>query len=266
MKAHDAKALQVARLVQQREQPELAILFGSRARGDHDETRSDIDIMLVQAVEPCDADKKSAEFAALKASQAAYGREVPVELVWRTLGRFRYNRRYVNSVESRAVHDGVIMPRDPNQYGSSNYEDAETDYEYDWTGYEERLRYANAHLYGFTLLAENNADDLVIGQQAQNALEHALKALLEAHGAPYHNTHDVGELLGNVRHRDRELREFSLAIQPDIYSEYAGRRGYYSERSNPALTEQDDYREKTVDDAELIINRAVAVREQTRPE
>ena len=50
VKARDAKALQVARLVQQRERPELAILFGSRARGDHNETRSDIDIMLVQAV------------------------------------------------------------------------------------------------------------------------------------------------------------------------------------------------------------------------
>ena len=146
MKAHDAKALHVARLVQQREQPELAILFGSRARGDHDDTRSDIDIMLVQAAEPGDADKKSAESAALIASLDAYGREVPVELVWRTLGQFRHNRRYVNSLESRAVRDGVIMPRDANRHDSSNYEDAETDYEYDWAGYEDRLRYANAHL------------------------------------------------------------------------------------------------------------------------
>ena len=54
MKTHDAKALRVAQLVQQREQPELAILFGSRARGDHDEAQSDIDIMLVQAVAPGD--------------------------------------------------------------------------------------------------------------------------------------------------------------------------------------------------------------------
>ena len=262
MKAHDAKALHVARLVQQREQPELAILFGSRARGDHDDTRSDIDIMLVQAAEPGDADKKSAESAALIASLDAYGREVPVELVWRTLGQFRHNRRYVNSLESRAVRDGVIMPRDANRHDSSNYEDAETDYEYDWAGYEDRLRYANAHLYSFTLLAENDADDLVIGQQAQNALEHALKALLEAHGAPYRNTHDIGELLGNVRHHDPELSELSLAIPPDIYAEYAGRRGYAQNRSNPLLTAQVDYQSKTVDDVEFIINRAVAVRER----
>ena len=114
MQHHDPKALQVAKAVQQREQPELVILFGSRARGDYEELKSDIDVMLVQAAEPRGTDQKSAESAALKASQATYGREVPVELVWRTLDEFRHNRRYINSVETRAVRDGVIMPRDPN--------------------------------------------------------------------------------------------------------------------------------------------------------
>lgn len=263
VKARDAKALQVARLVQQRERPELAILFGSRARGDHDETRSDIDIMLVQAVAPGEADREAATTAAVTASKKAYGREVPVQLVWRTLDEFRHNRRYVNSLESRAVRDGVIMPKDPGRQGSSPYEDEQTEYEYDWTTYDERLRHANAHLYSFTLLAENNADDLVIGQQAQNSLEHALKALLEAHDAPYRNTHDIGELLGNVRHCDPELSEYSLAIPPDIYTEYAGRQGYRLARTNPLLTAQEEYTLKTVDDVEFIINRAVQVREQT---
>lgn len=259
----DAKALQVAQLVRQRERPALVILFGSRARGDHDETRSDIDIMLVQAVAPGEADREAATTAAVTASKKTYGREVPVQLVWRTLDEFRHNRRYVNSLETRAVRDGVIMPKDPGRQGSSPYEDEQTEYEYDWTAYDERLRYANAHLYSFTLLAENNAADLVIGQQAQNALEHALKALLEAHDAPYRNTHDIGELLGNVRHHDPELNEYSLAILPDIYTEYAGRQGYRLARTNPLLTAQEEYTSKTVDDVEFIINRAVQVREQT---
>lgn len=264
MRNRDAKALQVAQLVQQHEQPELAILFGSRARGDHDEARSDIDIMLVQAAEPCDADKKSATAAAAKVSLAAYGRAVPVQLIWRTLDEFRHNRRYVNSIETRAVRDGVIMPRDPDRYGSSNYEDEQTEYEYNWTAYDERLRYANAHLLVFIDTVELGRDDIVVGQQAQNALEHALKALLEAHAAPYRNTHDIGELLGNVRHHDRELSAFSLAIPPDIYTEYAGRQGYRLARSNPLLTSQENYLSKTVGDVEIIINRAVQVREQAQ--
>ena len=66
-------------------------------------------------------------------AEKAYGREVTVQLVWRTLEEFRHNRRYVNSVETNAVRDGIIMPQDPNEHGSSRYEDAETEYEYDWT-------------------------------------------------------------------------------------------------------------------------------------
>ena len=52
MKDYDARALRVARVVQERAQPEFAILFGSRARGDHDELTSDIDVMLVLDAEP----------------------------------------------------------------------------------------------------------------------------------------------------------------------------------------------------------------------
>ena len=37
MQRHDPKALRIAKAVQQREQPELVILFGSRARGDREE-------------------------------------------------------------------------------------------------------------------------------------------------------------------------------------------------------------------------------------
>ena len=50
-------------------------------------------------------------------ARAAYGRDVPVQLVWRTLDEFRHNRRYVNSVETNAVRDGVFMSQDPEPAG-----------------------------------------------------------------------------------------------------------------------------------------------------
>ena len=110
MQHHDPKALHIAKAVQRRERPEIVILFGSRARGDHEELLSDIDVMLVQATEPDDAIQKAAADAAARVARETYGREVPVELVWRTTEEFRHNRRYVNSVETQAVKDGIVMP------------------------------------------------------------------------------------------------------------------------------------------------------------
>ena len=75
MRHHDPKALRIAKAVQQREQPELVILFGSRARGDHEELLSDIDVMLVQAAEPDDAIQKAAADAAARVAWETYGRE-----------------------------------------------------------------------------------------------------------------------------------------------------------------------------------------------
>ena len=266
MESYDSRALQVAQLVKRREQPELAILFGSRARGDHDALKSDIDIMLVLAAEPDTAGKQLADAAARNAAQAAYGREVPVQLVWRTLETFRHNRRYTNSVETSAIREGIIMPRVKNEYHASQYEDDETEYEYNWTSYDNRIRHAEAHMASFILTVEHGQNDLVIGQQAQNALEHGLKALLEAHGARYRNTHNIGELLGNARHNDPELRDFRLGSQPDIYTEYEGEREYREVRRHPMLTEQPDYLSRTVADVEYIINRAKAVRARWQTE
>ena len=260
----DPKARQVAQLVQRREQPELAVLFGSRARGDHNELESDIDVLLVLPAEPDESGKRAADRAAWAAAQAAYGRAVPVQLVWRTLESFRHNRRYTNSVETNAMREGFVMPRNPDQYRAADYEDEETEYEYSWTNYDNRMLHAESHLSAFILSVEHNQNDLVIGQQAQNALEHGLKALLEAHGAPYRGTHQIGELLGNVRRHDPELRDFRLSIPPDIYTEYAGESAYHERRRHPLLTAQDDYRNRTVADVQLIINRARSVHDQRR--
>lgn len=260
MAHHDALALQVAQQVRQREQPELAILFGSRARGDHDERTSDIDIMLVTTAEP-DADgKQSASRAAAAAAQAAYGRAVPVQLVWRALPTFRHNRRYANSVETGAMQEGIIMPRDPDRYNAADYEDESTAYEYNWTNYDNRMLHAELHLDMLQSAYAAGKHDLMIGQQAQNALEHGLKALLEAHGARYRNTHDIGELLGNVRRHDPAMRDFRLSIPPEIYTEYEGRGEYQEARQQPLLTEQPDFLRRTVADAQFIISRAQTVR------
>ncbi len=259
--ACDQRALSVARAVHQRERPHATILFGSRARGDHDEYRSDIDIMLLRDWVPDGESQWPVQEWVEGIAQAAYGREVPVQLVWRTLDQFRHNRRYVNSVETNAVRDGVFMPLDPKQGDSSCYEDEETEYEYDWTPYNERLRHAEAHLTAFQDLADLGRIDLLIGQQAQNALEHAMKALLEAHSVVCRSTYDISYLLERIRKIDPGMREFNVSLSPDIYTEYDWTRDYGLPRRQLLLTDQPDYRQRTVADAQRIINRAREVRQ-----
>ena len=261
MNRYDARALQVARRVRERERPELTILFGSRARGDYDELKSDIDVMLVQAEEPTAGGAAAATRAAERDTTDIYGRDVPVELVWRTLKEFRHNRRYINSIETQAIKQGVVMPRDPSEHSPSNYEDENTGYDYDWSIYSQRLRHAELYLEHFLKEVDQNSPDLILGRDAQAALEHGLKALLEAHGVPYRRVHNIGELLGNVRRADQEMGDFALAIPPDVYSEYAGDL-VYSRRRQPELSSYPDYAELTRAAVEHIINRARDLRGQ----
>ena len=118
------------------------------------------------------------------------------------------------------------MTQNPEEYHNRDADDEEAEYEYDWTPYDERMRHAEAHLEAFVLCVENGMNDLIIGQQAQNTLEHGMKALLEAHrvALPAHPQHraSAGTL---VRHIDPELREFAISIAPDIYTQVRRRAG-----------------------------------------
>lgn len=257
----DPRALPVALAAFDTSEAELVILFGSRARGDYQEQSSDIDVMLVQAREPDPIRKSAIAEVAATAAANAYGYPVPVQLVWRTLDEFRFNRRYVNSLETNAARDGIVMPRDRENYSPQNYEDQETEYAYDWSNYNERLRHAETHLNEFIFLAGHHRSDLAIGQHAQNALEHGMKALIAATGGRYSNTHDIGVLLGNVRYFDPDLRDFGLVIPPDVYTEYVG-EAEYRQRRQPELTQFPDFVENTVADVTRIIARARALRSQ----
>ena len=258
----DPRALTVAQAVHERERPLATILFGSRARGDYEERRSDIDIMVVQAEVPDGEHKGSAEEWAEDIAASAYRRQVSVQLVWRTLDEFRRRRRYVNSVETRAVQDGIFMSEDPNWRDTSRYQGEETECEYDWSLYDNRMLYAESNLTAFEDTIDLGSPDLIVGYHAQAALKYALKALLGAHSVIGRSTYDVAYLLERVREIDPEMRGFNLALPNDIYTEYDWARDYGLPRRQPLLTDQPNYRERTVADAQRIIDRAREVRQQ----
>ena len=253
----DPRALSVARAVHQRERPQATILFGSRARGDHDEYRSDIDIMLVQLEVPDGEYKGSVEEWAEGIAASGYGRQVPVQLTWLSEQRFQEGKRYVNHVATRALMDGVVISRCPQEY-RCGYADAP---EYDWSIYDNRMLYAESNLTAFEDTINYGSPDLIIGFHAQAALKYGLKALLEAHSVIGRSTYDIAYLLERVRQIDSVMRGFDFSLPPDIYTEYDWASDYGLPRRQPLLTDQTDYRARTVADAQRIIDRARTVRQ-----
>ena len=256
----DQRAFAVARRVHQRENPLATILFGSRARGDYEDNNSDIDIMLVLHQEPDMEYREMAGEWAKEAAYAEYGKAVPVQLVWLSKGQFEEKQRFINHVATRARLEGEAIVRDPREFGWQYGDEDETSYEYDWTDYDNRRLHAISHLEGFrTMVAAEFSPptdkDLLVGQQAQGSLEHALKAIIAAHRGTYREIHNIGILLGSVRRIDPELAEFRLSISPDIYSEYAGQDEYKKERQQPRLTDQEDFFERTVRDVDTLMSR-----------
>ena len=249
----DPRALRVAQELHRDQQPEVTVLFGSRARGDYEEDRSDIDVLLVRDSVPDLKQKDRINRKAQKLTKSLYGWSVPVQTVWCTRDEFDQMRRTVNHVVARALQDGVIMPRDPDDY-NNRYGQGEPDHSNEWTVTGERLRHAEEHLAMFDMAihsARSHMDDM-IGQQAHQALEHAMKALISACGWQYKTTHNLNELVGDVRRADPEFR-FRLTIEGWIYNQYVGREEYWPTKT--PLTGIANYEEATRADIQRLLDR-----------
>ena len=249
----DPRALRVAKELHQSEQPEITILFGSRARDDYEEDRSDIDVLLIRDSVPDLKQKDRINRKAQKLTKSLYGWPVPVQTVWCTRDEFDQMRRTVNHVVARALQDGVVMPRDTDDY-NSRYGQDEPDFSNEWTVTGERLRHAEEHLDVFNLLINSGRvlmDDM-IGQQAHQALEHAMKALISACGWQYKTTHNLNELGGDVRRADPEFH-FRLTIDGQIYNQYVGREECWPTKT--PLTGIPSYEEATRADVQRLLGR-----------
>lgn len=249
----DPRALRVAQELHRAQQPEVTVLFGSRARGDYEEGRSDIDVLLVRDSVPNGEQENLIKEDAEKLARSLYGWTVPVQTVWCTNEDFDQMRRTVNHVVARALQDGVIMPRDPEDY-DSRYGQHELDHSNEWTVTGERLRHAEQHLDVFNMLISSGRalmDDMV-GLHAHQALEHAIKAVISARGWQYKTTHNLNELVGDVRRADPEFR-FRLTIDGLIYNQYAGREEYRPTKT--PLTGIPNYEEATRADIQRLLER-----------
>ncbi len=253
----DPRALEIAHCLHRTEQPELTILFGSRARGDYEDGRSDIDIMLVQEHPPSEEQESRTRNQAETSAQELYRQAVPVQIIWKTSDEFNRMRRSVNHLVARALRDGVMMSRDTGDDGSIYDDNGENGYEYEWMVTDERYRHAEKHLNTFNNLVELGDDDDMIGQHAQGAMEHALKALISATKTAYNRIHDIDELTTDALRADTDF-QFSQGIHGAIYNQYAGSQDYHPTQ-NP-ISDIANYRAIVNTDVQAILARVREIR------
>ena len=129
--------------------------------------------------------------------------------------------------------------------------------EYEWTVTYERYRHAEKHLNAFNALIDTGQDDDMIGQHAQGAMEHALKALISATQNAYDRTHDINELTADALRADPNF-QFSQGIGGAIYNQYAGAQDYHP-TSNP-ISDIADYRNIVNVEVQAILVRVREIR------
>ena len=230
----DVKALRVAKGLRDAIDVECVILFGSRARADWME-RSDIDLMIIEPEIP-DLDRRTGiERIGREMVKEMFHEFMPVDFVYLT--RDEYERKSVNTlnhVARFARREGIIVPRNPDDFPGS---DAQDDPDHCDEPMERQLRIAdaNTHYRAMHTMMDAGLTDKVVAYNAHQVLEHAMKALISAQGHEYRHTHELDLLLGDIRANDPQL---DLQPRSDLHqlNNFAGATRY-----GPLLTPISDY-------------------------
>ncbi len=232
----DARALHVAKSLRDATDVECVILFGSRARGDWTD-RSDIDLMIIEPEIPEVAQRESIERIARELAAEAYHdcKYMPVGVVYLSRAEYeRKSRHTLNHVARFARREGVAMPRNPADFPGNNPAD---DPNHSDEPMERRLRIADANTYyrAMHTMMDSGITDKVVVYNAQQALEHAMKALISAQGHAYAHTHELGTLAADINANDPNI---NLRLVSDLgqLSNFAGGNRY-----GPLQTPVSDY-------------------------
>lgn len=231
---HDTRARQVAVAVQKVPGVDLVLLFGSRARGDYRPT-SDIDLLVTFRPE-LDTETACRE-AAQRAVQDVYADSVGVDLVRLDPAHFNFMQHGLNHVAAQAAQDGItpmgyhyLKPQTPSDPAPTEQHRRES---------MERALHARRNLSKLEREYKAGTDgyseaqfewETSLGEDAQAALVHALKAVLAAHGHKHPRVHDLEVLVSEVR----EVLPSSFEIHSELktLSAFAGGEIYGSPELN----------------------------------
>lgn len=215
---YDKMALAVGQAVLRETGAEDVILFGSRARGDYNDD-SDIDLLLVHPGPKDYEFRARVKDNAKSMASVLYGSPVGVDLIWFSPEEFDRMRRSLNHVTAVAAEEGINMSGESARIGDGDRSN-------EWTVTNQRCRHARAHLRSMRRSIDDREIDIIVGQQAQQALEHAMKALISACGCRYRRLHDLLATETDVRQADPEFR---LTLESPLrqLNEYGGSDRYY---------------------------------------
>ena len=230
----DTRALRVAHALRDAIDAECVILFGSRARADWTE-RSDIDLMIIEPEFP-DLDRRiDIEIVGRKLVEQAYDIFMSVDFVF--LSRVEYERKSVhtlNHVSRFARREGIIVPRNPDDFPGS---DAPDDPDHCDEPMERQFRIADANMHYQSMhdLLDLRRENKNAGYNAHQALEHAMKALLSAQGYEAPHLHALNRLLAHI-HANNPSLNLHLRSALLQLNNFAGGTRY-----GPLLTPISDY-------------------------
>ena len=262
----DPHALATAKAVQQAVTPDTVILFGSRARGDHQQD-SDLDLMVVGNYAPAgQAERAAREYL------EEHPPQMDIEIFRLTPRQFIRYGRAGQHIAGQAMHHGVFMSGERLEYQAS-YDD---EYPEHWETTKQRLENTWKRLVSFNnRVEEEDWDQEMTGFTAQQAIENGLRGLLSAHNCPETFRHDLDGIWNHYaqHHHDpqdtgleaavEELLQYTTAEDPhnpgsriNWLTSYAARYRYGGTPRTMAQWELEELRLRVNDAAEELIGTA----------
>lgn len=197
--ATDLDSLAVARAVYDAVRPVQAILFGSRARGDY-LTDSDIDIAVITADPVPEERRLDIDKIAERAAKLLHPDSPSTDMSFLTVAELLAGRVKKNTLANSIAKEGKpIMEGGADEHDTGDQEEP-----VNWDDVDARVTSAQEAVTDLGVLAsDDRSSDRMIGYVAQQALEHAYKALIAAHGETYptggRDGHNLRILAGRVQ-------------------------------------------------------------------
>lgn len=245
----DPDAMVVTRAVFDQVHPVQAILFGSRARGTH-QSDSDIDIAIITA-EPVPEDLRlEIDAMARSAAKSLHPDSPGADMSFLTVAELLEGRVKKNTLANSIAKEGTpIMDGDTAGY------DPEQEEAVNWDDVDARVTSAQEAVKGLEILVrDDEAPRSLVGYAAQQALEHAYKALIAAHGETYPTGGRDGHNLRILTSRVQEVmgQDFPVpGVNWQNLTEYAG-VGRYQDDQPPLGDRQRLSREISAAVADII--------------
>ena len=195
----DPDAVAVAWSVCQQVQPLQAYLFGSRARGDYDND-SDIDIAIITGDRVPEYLRLTIDRIARQAATSLHPGLPAADVSFLTVEEFCSGRVKKNTLANSIAKEGTLIMN-----GNATGYDAESEEEtVNWDDVAARIASAQEAVKGLEILIRDEAAPAsLVGYTAQQALEHAYKALIAAQGETYptgrRDGHNLRILVGRVQ-------------------------------------------------------------------